>query len=117
MQFVMPPALDRILRETPELSRAYLAGGSVRDALLNCPPKDFDVEVYGVTYEQLVAALRRLNAEGLAILLVEQDVVTALELCGSAYVMDMGRIVRSGRSDELIKDPAIRHAYLGEIVD
>src|SRR4051812_1211575 len=59
MQFAMPPALDRILRETPELSRAYLAGGSVRDALLDCAPKDFDVEVYGVTYERLAAALSR----------------------------------------------------------
>jgi tRNA nucleotidyltransferase (CCA-adding enzyme) len=59
MRFAMPPALDRILRETPELSRAYIAGGSVRDALLDCPPKDFDVEVYGVTYEQLVGALSK----------------------------------------------------------
>lgn len=59
MEFAMPPALARILRETPELSRAYLAGGCVRDALLDCPPKDFDIEVYGVTYEQLVTALSK----------------------------------------------------------
>jgi tRNA nucleotidyltransferase (CCA-adding enzyme) len=59
MEISMPPALAKILRETPELTRAYLAGGCVRDALLNCPPKDFDVEVYGVTYEQLVAALSK----------------------------------------------------------
>jgi branched-chain amino acid transport system ATP-binding protein len=46
--------------------------------------------------EQLVAALRKLNAEGMSILLVEQDVTTALDLCHSAYIMDMGRIVRTG---------------------
>ncbi len=55
----MPPNLRRILDQTPELARAYLAGGCVRDALLGCAPKDFDVEVYGVNYEQLVAALQK----------------------------------------------------------
>jgi tRNA nucleotidyltransferase (CCA-adding enzyme) len=55
----MPEILRRILRETPELSRAFLAGGCVRDWLLDCPPKDFDVEVYGLSYETLVAALSR----------------------------------------------------------
>lgn len=59
MEFAMPPALECILRETPELARAYLAGGCVRDALLGYAPKDFDVEVYGITYEQLVAALSK----------------------------------------------------------
>ena len=55
----MPERLGRILRETPELGRAFLAGGCVRDWLLDCPPKDFDVEVYGLSYEALVAALGR----------------------------------------------------------
>ncbi len=55
----MPEPLRRILRETPELNRAYLAGGCVRDWLLDCQPKDFDVEVYGLDYESLVGALRR----------------------------------------------------------
>jgi len=44
MNFV-PPELDRILRQTPELRNAFLVGGCVRDALLDCPGKDFDVEV------------------------------------------------------------------------
>ncbi|HUS36211.1 MAG TPA: HD domain-containing protein [Verrucomicrobiae bacterium] len=59
MEIAMPAALDRILRQTPELARAFLAGGCVRDALLGYAPKDFDVEVYGVTYERLVAALSK----------------------------------------------------------
>ncbi len=65
--------------------------------------------------EQLVEALRSLNREGLSILVVEQDVITALELSTSAFVMDMGRIVQSGRSAELMHDPAIRSAYLGAL--
>jgi len=63
--------------------------------------------------EQLIESLQKLNREGLSILVVEQDVVTALELSSTAYAMDMGKIVRGGRSQELLHDPAIRQAYLG----
>ena len=63
--------------------------------------------------EQLVEALAVLNREGLTILVVEQDVVTALEVSSTAYVMDTGRIVRHGPSGELASDPAVRKAYLG----
>jgi branched-chain amino acid transport system ATP-binding protein len=65
--------------------------------------------------EQLIEALRVLNREGLSILVVEQDVVTALELSSTAYAMDMGKIVRSGDSSTLLHDPAIRKAYLGAL--
>jgi branched-chain amino acid transport system ATP-binding protein len=63
--------------------------------------------------EQLVAALRSLYREGMSILLVEQDVTIALDLCHRAFVMDMGRIVRTGSGTELLADPVVRDAYLG----
>ena len=53
----LPPVLDQILSDTAELKRAYLVGGCVRDALLGNPGVDFDVEVFGLSYEQLVNAL------------------------------------------------------------
>ena len=53
---------------------------------------------------------------GMTLLVVEQDVVTALELSSHAYVMDMGRVVKQGPSAELLRDPAIREAYLGTTV-
>jgi tRNA nucleotidyltransferase (CCA-adding enzyme) len=56
---LLPDLLRRILRETPELRRAYLVGGCVRDWWLGRAVKDFDVEVYGIDYERLVQALRR----------------------------------------------------------
>ena len=65
--------------------------------------------------EQLVEALAVLNREGLTIVVVEQDVVTALELADNAYVMDTGRIVRHGLSAELLGDPAVKQAYLGAL--
>lgn len=59
MNFI-PPELEKILLGTPELSRAYLVGGAVRDALMKLPPgRDFDIEVFGIGYEQLVQALSR----------------------------------------------------------
>ena len=57
MMVALPDDLARILRDTPELQRAYLVGGCVRDALLELPQKDFDIEVFGVSYEQLAKAL------------------------------------------------------------
>lgn len=55
----LPEQLQFLLSELPELGRAYLVGGCVRDALLGIPNKDFDIEVYGVSYELLKTALRR----------------------------------------------------------
>ncbi len=54
---LLPPELEKILHETPELKETYFVGGCVRDALLKIPHKDFDIEVFGVGYEQLVNAL------------------------------------------------------------
>ncbi len=59
MSLELPIALDRILADTPELRRCYLVGGCVRDSVLGIPSKDFDIECFGLTYQELVVALRR----------------------------------------------------------
>ncbi|MDX1950956.1 MAG: polynucleotide adenylyltransferase [Verrucomicrobiota bacterium] len=51
--------LEQLLQQSPELAHAFLVGGCVRDALLSLPVKDIDIEVYGINYEKLVAALSR----------------------------------------------------------
>jgi tRNA nucleotidyltransferase (CCA-adding enzyme) len=53
----LPSDLAKILCEAPELHRAYLVGGCVRDWLLGIENKDYDLEVFGLSYEQLAAAL------------------------------------------------------------
>ncbi|RIK99221.1 MAG: branched-chain amino acid ABC transporter ATP-binding protein [Proteobacteria bacterium] len=68
-----------------------------------------------VMVDQLVADLKALSGEGLAIFLVEQDVATALELAEVAFVMDRGRIVRHGSAAELAADPAVQEAYIGSM--
>ncbi|MES2939384.1 MAG: ABC transporter ATP-binding protein [Pseudomonadota bacterium] len=62
---------------------------------------------------ELVEALRRVNALGVSVLLVEQDVGTALALSSRAYVMDQGRIAHAGDSGELAGNGVVRAAYMG----
>ena len=63
--------------------------------------------------EELSGTLRTVNKTGVAILLVEQDVMNALELADRAYVVDHGRVTKSGPAMSLANDPAIREAYMG----
>jgi branched-chain amino acid transport system ATP-binding protein len=63
--------------------------------------------------EALTEALVRIRADGVAILLVEQDVLAALELADRAFVIDRGRVSVSGPAATIAKDPKVREAYLG----
>ena len=58
-------------------------------------------------------SLRMLRQEGMTVLLVEQNVHQALELADNAYVLETGRVVLSGPSQELLADPRVQSAYLG----
>lgn len=59
------------------------------------------------------AAIRRIHADGMAVLLVEQNVTMAMEVAQRAYVLEEGRIVAEGVPAELMARPEIRQAYLG----
>lgn len=63
--------------------------------------------------ELLSESLLEINRDGVAILLVEQDVMTALDLAHRAYVVDRGRISLSGPSAEIAEAPEVREAYIG----
>jgi branched-chain amino acid transport system ATP-binding protein len=65
------------------------------------------------TVDEIVARLPEIAAAGTAILLVEQDIDTALSVSQHAYVLDTGRITRSEPSKVLLSDPTIQEAYLG----
>jgi len=62
---------------------------------------------------ELGRALLAVNRSGLAILLVEQDVATALRLAHYGFVLDTGRIVLAQPASELARNPTIQEAYLG----
>jgi branched-chain amino acid transport system ATP-binding protein len=63
--------------------------------------------------EAMFDAIRRIHAQGVSVLLVEQNVEVALTLADRAYVLEEGRIVAEGEADELLARPEIQRAYLG----
>jgi branched-chain amino acid transport system ATP-binding protein len=58
-------------------------------------------------------AVRRINAEGTTVLLVEQNLVQSLRLSHRGYVLETGRIVLAGGGEELLANPHTRKAFLG----
>jgi branched-chain amino acid transport system ATP-binding protein len=57
--------------------------------------------------------IKQINEEGVTILLVEQNVHHALELAHRGYVLETGRIVLEGESEQLLQNEHVRTAYLG----
>ena len=62
---------------------------------------------------EMFRAIRQINSRGVAVLLVEQNVASALDLARRAYVLEEGRIVAQGAPRELASQPHIQRAYLG----
>ena len=63
--------------------------------------------------EELGEALMKINRAGVSVLLVEQDVITALELASYGFVLDRGRIAIAGEARALMTNPLVTDAYLG----
>jgi branched-chain amino acid transport system ATP-binding protein len=66
-----------------------------------------------VIIEALMETIQRLNAEGMTILIVEQDVQAALERATRGYVLETGHVALEGTADRLLSDERVRQAYLG----
>jgi branched-chain amino acid transport system ATP-binding protein len=63
--------------------------------------------------EAMFSLIQRINRDGLAILLVEQNVVQTLSIAHRGYVLENGTIVVSGTASELAANPSLRRSYLG----
>ncbi|TMG11342.1 MAG: ABC transporter ATP-binding protein [Chloroflexi bacterium] len=63
--------------------------------------------------DRVMEIVKTINQDGTAVLLVEQDVMLALEIADRGYVLENGRIAMSGPAADLRQDPAVRKAYLG----
>lgn len=66
-----------------------------------------------IVVEEIFRTIKRINQEGVTILLVEQKATMALRIANRAFVLETGNIVLGGSRDELVKNPMIRKAYLG----
>jgi branched-chain amino acid transport system ATP-binding protein len=66
-----------------------------------------------ILVEELFALIDSIHAEGIAILLVEQNVVQSLEVAARAYILDNGVFVLQGLAADIRNDPNLKRAYLG----
>jgi branched-chain amino acid transport system ATP-binding protein len=62
---------------------------------------------------EMFGAIRRVNADGVSVLLVEQNVAMAMQVATRAYVLEEGRVVAEGTPHDLMQQPEIQRAYLG----
>ena len=116
-------SLFPILRERAAQRAGTLSGGqqqmlAIGRALMSDPRvlmlDEPSLGIMPVMADQIIEVLQRLHREqGLTILLVEQNVPAALETCGRGYVLQTGRIVAEGSSEELRASDLVRKAYLG----
>ncbi|HXG16274.1 MAG TPA: ABC transporter ATP-binding protein [Calidithermus sp.] len=67
-----------------------------------------------VLVEQIFETIRDINRQGTTILLVEQNAAMALSIAHRGYVLETGAIALTGTAPELMENPAVRRAYLGE---
>ena len=63
---------------------------------------------------EIFGHIAALKAKGTTILLVDQNARAALAIADRGYVLETGRIVGAGRAADLLHDPQVRHAYLGQ---
>jgi branched-chain amino acid transport system ATP-binding protein len=63
--------------------------------------------------EEMFGVINRLNADGMTVVLVEQNVAVSLTMAAHAYVLENGRIVLQGTGQELLHNDGVRQAYLG----
>jgi branched-chain amino acid transport system ATP-binding protein len=66
-----------------------------------------------ILVDEIFAVIKRINQAGAAILLVEQNAYKALGIAGRGYVLETGIVVKSGPAADLMKDDAVKAAYLG----
>jgi branched-chain amino acid transport system ATP-binding protein len=111
-----------ILRERGDQAAGTLSGGeqqmlAISRALMSRPKLVlFDEPSLGLA-PSLVARtfdiIRQIRAEGVTVVMVEQNAFAALELCDRAYVLEQGRVAMSGTGAALLDDPHVKSAYLG----
>jgi branched-chain amino acid transport system ATP-binding protein len=114
---LFPELKDKLAREAGTLSggeqqmvaigRGFMARPKllmVDELSLGLAPKVVD---------RLIDVMKEINTSGTALMLVEQDVLVALDVAERAYVLEAGRIAMTGKAADLKDDPGIRKAYLG----
>lgn len=122
--------LDRVFELFPRLaerrdqSGGTLSGGeqqmlAIGRALMSRPKllllDEPSMGLAPLLVQKIFETVRAVSVEGMTILLIEQNARLALEIASRGYVMESGAITLSGSATELLADPKVREAYLGEV--
>ena len=117
-------SLFPILKERRDQPASTLSGGeqqqlAIARALISDPQlllvDEVSMGLMPKLVNQVFEVLARLNRDhGLTILLVEQNAMASLEISHRAYVLETGMCVFEGRAQDLLRDPKLKAAYLGE---
>jgi branched-chain amino acid transport system ATP-binding protein len=112
------PALkDKLAREAGTLSGGEQQMVAIGRGLMAKPKllmvDELSLGLAPKVVDRLVDVVQGINRDGTSLLLVEQDVLVALDVADRAYVLENGRVVLAGRAAELKDDPGVRKAYLG----
>jgi branched-chain amino acid transport system ATP-binding protein len=112
------PALkDKLLREAGTLSGGEQQMVAIGRGLMARPKllmlDELSLGLAPKVVDRLIEVVQEINRGGTALLLVEQDVLVALDVANRAYVLENGRIALSGPAAEVRDDPGVRRAYLG----
>jgi branched-chain amino acid transport system ATP-binding protein len=111
-----------VLKERRDQKAGYLSGGeqqmlAIARALMSRPKlllmDEPSLGLAPMIVERVGELIRELRDDGMTILLVEQNAAMALELADYGYVMENGKIVRDGTTEELLQDEDIQEFYLG----
>lgn len=112
-----------ILRERQHQTAGTLSGGeqqmlAVARAMMGRPKllllDEPSLGLAPMIVLKIFEVIKQLNAEGMSILLVEQNARLALRIAHRGYVLETGQITRSDRGEVLLHDPKVQEAYLGE---
>jgi len=111
-------ALEYLMgRECENLSGGEMQMVAISRALLGSPGLVlFDEPSQGLApkiVQDVMKTISRLKAEGISVLVVEQNALSALAVSDRVYVMDLGKIVHEGPAQELLNDKALRRRLLG----
>jgi branched-chain amino acid transport system ATP-binding protein len=67
-----------------------------------------------IMVDKIFEVIREVSAQGVTVLLVEQNASRALQIADRGYVMESGLITLTGEARKMLDDPQVRAAYLGE---